>query len=173
MSWMTYALMTVATWGLYGILLHSGQVKMMDPVNGRYKAFLVVGVAYFLIAVLAPLAMLKFQDANWNFTSQGVWLSLAAGIVGAVGAFCVLLSFGAGGKPWAVMSIIFAGAPIVNAAISMMLSPPKDGFKWQFIVGILLAAFGGYLVAYYKPGPGPKKVEVTQDVSVSHESKPD
>ena len=58
MSWLTFALMTVCSWGLYGLLLHPGQIAMADPVNGRYKAFLFVGVAYLLVAVLAPAALL-------------------------------------------------------------------------------------------------------------------
>ena len=32
--------------------------------------------------------------------SKAVWLSLLAGAVGAVGAFGVLLAFGAKGTPW-------------------------------------------------------------------------
>ena len=43
-----------------------------------------------------------------------VW-SLIAGIVGALGAFGVLLAFGAKGTPAVVMAIVFAGAPVVNA----------------------------------------------------------
>ena len=55
--WIWFALATVACWGLYGILLHAGQVGMGDPQNGRYKAFFWVGMAYFLIAVLARFGM--------------------------------------------------------------------------------------------------------------------
>ena len=57
MTWLIFALMTVVSWGLYGIFLHTGQVAMADPVHGRYKAFLFVGLAYFLTAVLAPFVM--------------------------------------------------------------------------------------------------------------------
>ena len=53
-SWLFFSLITVGCWGLYGAFLHSGQTGMQDPVHGRYKAFLCVGVAYFLTAVLAP-----------------------------------------------------------------------------------------------------------------------
>ena len=67
MGWLIYALMTVACWGLYGIFLHSGQMGMADAVNGRYKAFLFVGLAYFLTAVLAPLAILVARGASWTF----------------------------------------------------------------------------------------------------------
>lgn len=158
MGWLIFALMTVASWGVYGIFLHSGQLGMGDPVNGRYKAFLFVGIAYFITAVLAPLAVLIANGSDWNFPMKGAGLSLVAGVVGATGAFCVLLAFGARGTPAAVMSIVFAGAPIVNAVVAMVLTPPAGGWsaiRWQFVAGILLAALGGCLVTYYKPPPGP------------------
>ena len=53
LNWLMFALMTVASWGLYGVFLHTGQIAMADPVNGRYKAFLFVGIAYLLTAVIA------------------------------------------------------------------------------------------------------------------------
>lgn len=156
LAWLGYALLTVAAWGVYGIFLHSGQTQMKDPVNGRYKAFLFVGLAYFLTAVLAPLVVLWLKGATWSFTVQGSWWSLVAGIVGAIGAFCVLLAFGAGGTPSVVMTIVFAGAPIVNAGVALVLHPPEGGWsalRWQFLAGILLAALGGALVTLYKPPP--------------------
>ena len=154
MAWLVYALLTVVSWGVYGLLLHTGQVSMADPANGRYKAFLLVGVAYFITAVLAPLAVLLAAGASWSFPSRGVWYSLIAGVVGAVGAFGVLLAFGARGSPAVVMSIVFAGAPVVNAAVSLFAHPPAGGLRalrWQFVAGILLAALGGCLVTLYKP----------------------
>src|SRR5437764_12330116 len=99
MNWLVFALMTVVSWGVSGIFLHSGQMNMADPVNGRYKAFLFVGVAYFLTAVLAPLAVLVAKGASWNFPAPGLWCSLIAGIVAAIGAYGVVLAFGAKGTP--------------------------------------------------------------------------
>jgi drug/metabolite transporter (DMT)-like permease len=157
MTWLLFALLTVVSWGVYGIFLHTGQASMGggDPVIARYKAFLFVGVAYFLTAVLAPLFLLTIKGAAWSgYTSKGVWWSLIAGIVGAIGAFGVLLAFGAGGKPGVVMSIIFAGAPIVNALVALILHPPAGGWSKvpaPFFIGILLAALGGFLVTYFKP----------------------
>ena len=127
--WLAFAFMTVASWGLYGIFLHNGQAGMADPVAGRYKAFLFVGIAYFLIAVLAPLGVLVAKGASWAYPVKGMGWSLLAGVVGAIGAFCVLLAFGAKGTPAAVMSIIFAGAPIVNATVAISLHPPAGGLK--------------------------------------------
>ena len=161
MSWLAFAMMTVVTWGLYGLCLHAGQTAMGgEAASARMKAFLFVGIAYFLIAVLAPLAILLAKGASWEMTPKGVTWSLIAGIVGAIGALGVLLAFGAEGKPAVVMSIIFAGAPVVNAGVAIALHRPEGGIAkipWPFFLGIVLAALGGYLVTRYKPNP-PKAV---------------
>ena len=159
MSWLIFALMTVASWGVYGVFLHTGQMSMGDPVNGRYKAFLFVGIAYFLTAVVAPLVVLLINGAGWQMPMKGMVWSLVAGIVGAIGAFCVLLAFGAQGKPPVVMSIVFAGAPIVNAVVALAMHPPHGGMstvKPQFVLGLLMAALGGCLVTLYRPQDAPK-----------------
>jgi uncharacterized membrane protein YeaQ/YmgE (transglycosylase-associated protein family) len=156
MKWLVFALMTVLSWGLYGIFLHNGQTAMADKNNALYKSFLFVGLAYFLTAVLAPLCFLVARKASWDFPPQGMAWSLFAGIVGAIGAFCVLLAFGNDGKPGVVMSIVFAGAPVVNAIVALLQNPPAEGWgsiKPQFYLGILLAATGGCLVTFYKPPP--------------------
>lgn len=174
-GWLTFALMTVAFWGMYGVFLHNGQTAMGDPANGRYKAFLFVGIAYFITAVLAPLLLLKMGGASWSFPMKGMVWSLVAGIVGAAGAFCVLLAFGAKGSPAVVMSIVFAGAPIVNAGISLATHPPAGGFgsiRWPFILGIAMAAVGGCLVTLYKPGPVPVKPAPVAAVSGPHAGGP-
>jgi hypothetical protein len=156
LGWLAYVALTIVTWGLYGLLLHSGQQGMGDPANGRYKAFLFVGVAYLLTAVLAPLALLVLRGAEWHLPGRGVGWSLAAGVAGAVGALGVLLAFGAKGTPAVVMSLVFAGAPVVNALVSIVVHPPAGGWgsvRWPFFAGILLAALGGFLVTLYKPAP--------------------
>ena len=167
MNWLLYALLTVACWGVYGVFLHTGSLGMGDPLNGRLKAFLLVGVAYFLTAVLAPLTILAAKGGDtafWNYPSKGLWWSLIAGIVGAVGALGVLLAFGAKGTPAVVMSIIFAGAPIVNAVVAIIQHPPAGGWstiKPQFFLGIVLAAAGAAMVVYFKPNAGTPKPNTT------------
>ena len=55
------------------------------------------------------------------------------------------------------MSIVFAGAPVLNAIYSLALHPPAGGWQklpWPFVLGIVLAAIGGCLVTLYKPAPG-------------------
>jgi hypothetical protein len=156
--WLAFALATVLSWGLYGLLLHLGQLGMGDPANGRIKAFLCVGVAYVLVAVLAPIGLLVSAKASWAFPAKGLVLSTLAGAAGAVGALCVLLAFGAKGQPAVVMSIVFAGAPVVNALAALLVHPPEGGFaslRWQFVAGIALAALGGLLVMRYRPAAAP------------------
>jgi hypothetical protein len=172
MNWFYLALVTVACWGLYGIYLHQGQVAMADKELGRYKAFLFVGIAYFLTAVLAPLAILLMsKNMNWSMPPRGMGLSLFAGILGAIGAFFVLLAMGSGAKAGmnpgvvaiSVMSIIFAGAPIVNAIVGIVMHPPKGGLAaipLPFILGIFLAAAGGFMVTKFKPAPAPEPPKV-------------
>ncbi len=154
MTWLWFAVLTIASWGVYGVFLHNGQMAMADPVNGRYKAFLFVGLAYFLTAVLAPLALLLARGASFSMPERGMVWSLVAGIVGAIGAFGILLAFGAGGTPPVVMSLVFGGAPIINAFTAIAFHPPAGGLgsvRWQFLVGIALAALGGSLVTLYRP----------------------
>lgn len=179
MNWLYFALLTVVSWGVYGVFLHIGSTGMNDKLNGRYMAFLYVGIAYFLVAILGPLLVLKMQNGPldfWNYPSHGLWWSLIAGIVGAVGAFGVLLAFGAAPNPKpayvpVIMSIIFAGAPIVNAFVSLINHPPAGGLgtiRWQFWIGIVLAALGGFLVTKFKPdspaGPAQPTASIAQSV---------
>ena len=154
LTWLIFALLTVGSWGLYGIFLHTGQTAMADPINGRYKAFLFVGIAYLLTAIIGSIIVLMVNGSDWSFPMKGLSWSLLAGIVGAIGAFGVLLAFGAKGTPAVVMSIVFAGAPIVNAVVSLISHPPAGGWgslNWQFVLGIILAALGGCLVTLFKP----------------------
>ncbi len=153
-TWLFFTILTLLCWGFYGVLLHSGQSAMQDPVNGRYKAFLLVGLAYFLTAIVGPVAMMMINGASWDFTTKGVAWSFLAGVVGSLGAFGVLLAFATKGSPTVVMSIVFAGAPLVNAVVAFSLHPPADGLlsiRWPFLLGVLLAALGGFLVSLFRP----------------------
>jgi hypothetical protein len=114
------------------------------------------------------LVLLKMQGSNFSFPGRGIWVSLFAGALGAIGAFGILLAFGNKGNPQVVMSIVFAGAPIVNAVVATWMHPPRGGIAgvpWQFFAGIAMAAVGGCLVSLYKPAPAPKSAVVRPAVS--------
>lgn len=162
MNWLIFALMTVLSWGVYGVLLHKGRGNMpMGPEapHASLKAFLFVCIAYALIG-LATAALLKLRGSDWSFSGGGIRWSLIAGAAGAVGAFTLVLALGAaapiykGGAAAAVMPIVFAGAPIVNTVVAMLLHPPEGGLKAlpaPFLLGCILAAVGAFLVARYAP----------------------
>ena len=134
---------------------------MDNQEHGRIMAFLWVGIAYFLTAVIAPIIILKIKGGPidfWAYPTKGWQWSLIAGTLGAIGALGVLLAFGAAPKPTVayvpvIMSIIFAGAPIVNAIVNTTKTKAWSNVSGVFILGIVLAACGGYLVTKYAPKP--------------------
>ena len=68
------------------------------------------------------------------------------------------------------MSIVFAGAPIVNAVVAMYLNPPEGGLgavKWQFYLGIVMAAAGGCLVTFFKPPPAKPHAPAAQTAAAT------
>ena len=60
MAWVIFVAGAVLSWGVYGSMLHEGQGKLGSPV----RALLCVGVAYFLIGVIVPVAALAAQDSS-------------------------------------------------------------------------------------------------------------
>jgi hypothetical protein len=147
MSWIFFVVGAVVSWGLYGPVLHKGQMALGNPL----RAFLFVGVAYFLVGVLVPLAALASQGELQGFTRAGVTTSTLAGVLGALGAVCVIYAFRAGGSPLWVMPLVFGGAPLVNVLYSLSAHPPKTAPSPMLYLGFALAAVGAYLVLHFKP----------------------
>jgi drug/metabolite transporter (DMT)-like permease len=147
MVWIVFALGAALSWGVYGAMLHQGQVKLGNPM----RALLCVGVAYFLIGVLVPAAWLWSQGALNNFNSAGATTATLAGALGAIGAVCIIFAFRTGGLPTYVMPLVFGGAPLVNVLITMWLHPPKTAINPMLYVGFLLVSVGAGLVLYFKP----------------------
>jgi len=147
MTWILFALGAVLSWGFYGVILHKGQVALGNPL----RALLCVGVAYFLIGVLVPIAGLSSQGGLSGFNTAGSTWATIGGALGALGAVCIIYAFKAGGLPNFVMPIVFGGAPLVNVLVSMWMHPPKTAPNPMLYLGYLLAAAGGGLVLYFKP----------------------
>jgi hypothetical protein len=166
-----YALGTVVCWGLYSVLLHKGSMLMAGTspveVGSRMKAFLMVGIAYLVVGIVGPMLVMKLKGTPMTFPGGGVAWSFIAGLAGAIGAYFLLMALSSGRTPiegkalvLLVPAIVFAGAPIVNAIVSIS----KDGVwgrtPWQFYVGIILAAAGVAMVMQFRPlgaPPAPAK----------------
>jgi uncharacterized membrane protein YdcZ (DUF606 family) len=82
--WMLFVLGAFLAWGCYVPMMHAGQTALK---GGAVRAFLCVGAAYFLTAVLIPLGLLGAKMEPWQFNRPGVTYSF---IGGALGAFFVL-----------------------------------------------------------------------------------
>ena len=147
MLWIIFALGAALSWGLYGPVLHQGQVQLGNPL----RALLCVGAAYFLVGVLVPVVSLGAQGQLGGFTTKGSLMAGAGGALGALGAVCIIYAFRSGGLPTYVMPLVFAGAPLVNVLFTMLLHPPKQAPNPLLYVGFVLAAAGAGMVLYYKP----------------------
>jgi hypothetical protein len=144
------------SWGVYVPLVH----KATQLLGSNLRAFLMVGIAYFLIAVLIPslfIFVLKSDPTargTPNFDAlPSVW-GLAAGAAGAIGALCVIFAAknaGAEGLIY-VAPLVFAGAPIINTIATITyFHPVKTAPDWRFFAGLVLAAAGAAMVMIFKP----------------------
>jgi hypothetical protein len=147
MNWLLFVLGAVLSWGMYGPILHKGQVALGNPL----RALLCVGVAYFLIGVLVPVLMLAAQGQLGGFNLSGSITATVAGALGALGAVCIILAFRAGGLPNYVMPLVFGGAPLVNVLVSMAMHPPRTAPSPMLYLGFVMAAVGAFMVLYFKP----------------------
>ena len=147
MVWVIFVAGAILSWGAYGALLHQGQTQLGNPL----KALLCVGVAYFLIGVLIPVAALSAQGNLSGFNSTGLITATIAGALGAAGAACIIYAFRHGGLPIYVMPLVFGGAPIVNVLVAMMIHPPQAAINPMLYVGFLLASVGAGMVLYFRP----------------------
>lgn len=147
MVWTLFVLGAVISWGMYGPILHKGQVQLGNPL----RALLCVGIAYFLIGVLVPVITLSAQGGLNGFNTGGTLSAGMGGALGALGAVCIIWAFRTGGLPTHVMPLVFGGAPLVNVLFSMWLHPPKVAPNPLLYAGFLLVAVGASMVLYFKP----------------------
>lgn len=149
-------------WGIYGPLLHAGQfAKGEDSPPSSLKPFICVGIAYFLIAVLVPLALLRSRGEKGHWSMSGTIWSLAAGAAGAIGALGIILAFKYKGQPVYVMPLVFGCAPVVNTFVTMLMTRKMKEASWIFYFGVLVVAIGAAGVMTFKPSG---HAEVREDV---------
>lgn len=144
------------SWGAYGPVLHRGQGAMG---GSRLRPLVCIGVAYFLIAVLVPLALLVPMGDTGTWDMRGTFWSLGAGSLGALGALGTILAFTFGGKPFTVMPVVFGCAPVINtlATIALAHTPPAAVSPF-FLAGMLIVAVGAAIVLTFGPrGHAPAK----------------
>jgi len=139
-------LIAIICWGAYGPVLHLGQMKMG---GSRLRPFCCVGLAYFAIAVAAPLTLLSIDQGEWNL--YGMLWSIAAGTAGAIGALGIILAFNSGGKPVFVMPLVFGFAPVVNTLTTMWLQNQLDKIDPVFAASLGTVICGAVMVLIFAP----------------------
>jgi len=176
-EWLIFVLVAGLAWGTYvPIVFYGGQELTGKPgeLGGRLMSILCVGLAYFLLAVLVPSALMSSGTFNWpqNITVSGLVFSGLAGVAGAVGAICVIFASKsavdaakASGLPPAsfriyIAPLIFGVAPVINTVVSLLWHPQKGGDFLHFglettpdpllWLGIISVGAGAFLVLFAK-----------------------
>jgi hypothetical protein len=172
--WWGYVIAAGLAWGTYVPIIFYGGTELAtktSPIGGRLASILCVGVAYFVLAVLVPVALMATRDdAKPDWKLNGLVFSGLAGVAGAVGAICVIFASKAavdaarleGVNPATyriyIAPLIFCLAPLINTLMSLVWHPQPGnpwhfGFdvpSWHLPVGIVLVAAGTFLVLYSK-----------------------
>lgn len=147
MLWALFSLGAALFWGMYGPILHKGQLQLGNPL----RALLCVGFAYFLVGVLIPGGVLASSGQLKGFNWPGVINASIGGALGALGAICIIYAFRNGGMPMYVMPLVFGLAPLVNVLVTIITHPPKESPNPLLYLGYVLASAGAGLVLYFKP----------------------
>jgi hypothetical protein len=159
-----FTAMTFVSWGAYGPVLHHGAMALE---HDSMRAFVGVGLAYFLIAVLIPFAILKKTGETGKWTLSGAIYSLIAGAVGAIGALGIILALGYGGTTVYVMPLVFGFAPVVNTLVTAFLSKTFHEIRPIFIGGVIAAALGAGGVLFFKPAPPKPTASAAEPTAVA------
>ncbi len=140
--------LTVLSWGVYGPVLHKGQMAMQ---GSRLRPLICVGLSYFVIAVILPFIIKPLVNDPGDWTTVGTMWSLAGGAAGAIGAIGIILAFNFGGKPIYVMPLVFGGAPIINTFTTLMISDNLHDIHPVFIAGLIMSIIGAVTVLVFAP----------------------
>lgn len=150
--------LTVVAWGVYGPVLHKGQMLMQ---GSRLRPLICVGLAYLVVAVvITPLIVqMLYGAAEWDKTEPlGAMWSFAGGSAGAVGALGIILAFTFGGKPSYVMPLVFGGAPVINTLVTVgpgLANGTIDTVSPFFFAGLIVVIAGAATVLVFAPKSAP------------------
>ncbi len=146
------------SWGVYGPVLQAGREGMQ---GSSLKPFICVGLAYFLIAVLAPAAVLRAKGEVGHWSTTGIIWSLAAGAAGALGALGIILALAFRGSPVYVMPLVFGCAPVVNTFLTMYWARRLPASGSDLHRRLMLVVLGAVTVLLSRPhGPVAESVDI-------------
>ncbi len=148
-------ILTILGWGLYVPMLRWGQVAMSTSgVPARWRPFVCVGLAYFLIGVIVPIVLLKLNGEKGEWTAGGVVWSLIAGALGRC-ALGIILAINFGGNPIYVAPLVFGAAPVVNSFLTIYLARKMREIGPMFLAGLVMVVLGSVTVLLFAPHAKP------------------
>ncbi|MEO0447184.1 MAG: hypothetical protein AAF191_14010, partial [Verrucomicrobiota bacterium] len=118
------------------------------------RSMVSISLAYVILALGGGLLVFASGlEPHGEVTQTGVTRGLLAGLITTAGAWGIVFGnrFVKGG-PSIVMPLVFAGAPVVNSFFAIIWL----GLSWSsihllFWIGLVIIAYGGYLVLSNKP----------------------
>lgn len=146
-----FAILTAIFWGTYGPVLAESRAFLKSP----FKPYVAIGIAYLVWGIGGGILGMLYKKDDFSFTGPGALWGLAAGSLGAFGAFTLTLAMFSGGKPFVVMPIVFGGAVTVSALVAVWKERGHvdvNPLLWVGMVGIVVCTV---LVAYHTPHTAP------------------
>ena len=96
--WWGYVILAGLSWGTYVPIIFFGgsELSAKPGIGGRLMAIVCVGVAYLVLAIVIPVVVFLVNRSAWADVNSGntggyVFAGLA-GVMGAVGAICVVFA---------------------------------------------------------------------------------
>jgi len=149
------ALTTALCWGLYAPTL--GTARLADPDHSPFKPYFGIGIAYLVIAIAGGLVGMWIKGDTLSFAGGGLTWGIAAGTLGAFGAFGLTMAMFSGGArmPHAVMPVVFGGAVTVTALYTVLSSGGRLKASPMLWVGILLMLVATVIITTHTPHATP------------------
>jgi hypothetical protein len=150
-----FAMATAICWGLYGPIL--GRARVADADLSPFKPYVAIGVAYLVIAIVGGMAGMAWKGDSFTPSGPGAVWGLAAGALGALGAFTLTLAMFTGGAriPHTVMPVVFGGAVTVTALYTVLSSKGKLQANPMLWLGVALMLVAVIIITRNTPHAAP------------------
>jgi hypothetical protein len=118
-----------------------------------------------LIGVIVAGLWLHFCGEKGDWTLRGIVWSVAGGALGAIGALGIILAFTFGGRPIYVMPLVFGGAPVVNAFLTIFMARRMKEIGPLFLAGLIIVILGAVVVLIAAPHGPPLRADATANAA--------
>jgi drug/metabolite transporter (DMT)-like permease len=139
-TWLSYAIITTISWGVWGALIEVPQKAGFPPTLG-----------YIVWALtMIPCALVALYLVNWEIETdkRSIFLGSAVGLLGAGGQLLLFEALREG--PAYIIFPFISLYPVLTILLSVLILKEKTSFlKW---IGIGTAMVAIYFLSYQEPG---------------------